>query len=175
MLPLLIVGETTLIAISTLTESVNFYTRLIRLRDPVTQKPVFTVHTVELCCEKCKAEGNEASCIHLLHLVPRWQSQGRHSMLRVVMEDRPDLIMSELSGLAFDSTTQIFKTELLDIFFTQPPPVHQINEDLHVFIDPAAGGAFSDYSVLSISRQKGLITVREGHSSYEISVSQLVY
>lgn len=80
-------------------------------------------------------------------------------MLRTVMEDRPDLIMSELSGLAYDSTQQIFKPDLLDIFFAQPAPPHVINEDVHVFIDPAAGGAFSDYCVLSVTRQKGMITV----------------
>ena len=157
--PLLIVGETSLIAISTLTSSINFYTRLIRLKDPVSQKSLFTVLQIELCCEKCRNDGKGAECKHMLHLIPRWQSSARHCMLKTVMEDRPDLIQSELSGLAFDATQQLFKNEHLDIMFLQPPPVHVINEDIHVFIDPAAGGPFSDYCVLSVTRQKGLITV----------------
>ena len=115
---------------------------------------------VELACEACKKEGKAAECVHMLHLIPRWQSSGRHSMLRTVMEDRPDLVVSELSGLAFDATQQIFKPELVDVFFQQAPPMHVINEDLHVFIDPAAGGPFSDYCVLTVTRQKGMITVR---------------
>lgn len=159
-MPLLIIGNTSLLAISTLTSSINFYTRLIRIKDPVTQKPVFTVLQVELCCERCKQDGKAAECVHMLHLIPRWQSSTRHSMLRTVMEDRPDLIVSELSGLAFDATHQIFKPELLDTMFLQVPPLHVINEDIHIFIDPAAGGPFSDYCVLSVTRQKGLITVR---------------
>ena len=158
-MPLLIVQNTSLLAISTLTSSINFYTKLIRIKDPVTQKPVFTVLQVELACDKCKEEGKAAECVHMLHLVPRWQSSSRHSMLKVIMEDRPDLIQSELSGLAFDATQQIFKTQLLDIMFSQTPPMHIINEEIHVFIDPAAGGAFSDYCILSVTRQKGLITV----------------
>ena len=76
------------------------------------------------------------------------------------MQDRPDLIESELSGLAFDSLQQVFKAEHLEVMFSQkiPPPV--INEDVHIFIDPAAGGPYSDYAVVSVTRQKGLITVR---------------
>jgi hypothetical protein len=75
------------------------------------------------------------------------------------MQDRPDLIESELSGLAFDSLQQVFKPELIEVMFKQPVPAHAINDDVHVFIDPAAGGPYSDYAVLSVTRQKGMITV----------------
>jgi len=76
------------------------------------------------------------------------------------MQDRPDLIESELSGLAFDSLQQVFKAEHLEVMFKQPIPPPVINEDVHVFIDPAAGGPYSDYAILSVTRQKGMITVR---------------
>jgi hypothetical protein len=45
----------------------------------------------------------------MLHLVPSWQSSEKHVRLKKVMEDRPDLIASELSGLAFDSLQQCFR------------------------------------------------------------------
>ena len=157
--PLLIMGNTTLLAISTLTSEINFYTRLMKMRDKVTHQPIFTFLSVELACAACKAEGKASECVHMLHLVPRWQSADRHVKLKTIMQDRPDLIESELSGLAFDSLQQIFKPQLLDIMFTQPCPPHVINDDVHIFIDPAAGGPFSDYAVLSITRQKGLVTV----------------
>ena len=76
------------------------------------------------------------------------------------MQDRPDLIESELSGLAFDSLQQVFKPEHLEVMFNQPMPAVIVNEDIHLFIDPAAGGPYSDYAMLSVTRQKGLITVR---------------
>ena len=75
-------------------------------------------------------------------------------------QDRPDLIESELSGLAFDSNQQIFKTAHIDLMFEQRPPMPELNEPVFTFIDPAAGGPQSDYAVLSVTRQKGLLTVR---------------
>ena len=41
-------GNTTLLAISTLTSEINFYTRLMKLRDRLTGKPIFTFLSVEL-------------------------------------------------------------------------------------------------------------------------------
>jgi hypothetical protein len=96
----------------------------------------------------------------MLHLVPRWQSGDRHLKLKTIMQDRPDLIESELSGLAFDSLQQVFRSVDLDVMFSQLSPVPVTNEPIHLFIDPAAGGPGSDYAILSVTRQKGLITVR---------------
>jgi hypothetical protein len=159
--PLLIVGTTSLLAISTLTSEINFYSRLLRMRDKVTNLPLFSVLSVTLACAKCREDGKAADCAHMLHLVPRWQSGDRHVKLKTVMQDRPDLIESELSGLAFDSLQQVFRSVDMDIMFTQAPPEWITNDVIHLFIDPAAGGPGSDYAVLSVGRQKGLITVRE--------------
>jgi hypothetical protein len=70
--PLTIVGNTSLLAISTLTSEINFYTRLIRMRDKQTGLPMFHVLAVDLACDKCKEEGKAVECIHKLHLVPRY-------------------------------------------------------------------------------------------------------
>jgi hypothetical protein len=158
--PLLIVGNTSLIAISTLTSEINFYSRLLRMRDKVTNLPLFSVLSVTLACAKCREDGKAADCAHMLHLVPRWQSGDRHIKLKTVMQDRPDLIESELSGLAFDSLQQVFKSADMDIMFSQAPPPWVTNDVIHLFIDPAAGGPGSDYAIVSVGRQKGLITVR---------------
>ncbi len=45
--------------------------------------------------------------MHMLHLVPMWQSEERHRKLKIMIQDRPDLIQSELAGLAFDSLQQV--------------------------------------------------------------------
>jgi hypothetical protein len=158
--PLLLIGNTSLIAISTLTSEINFYTRLLRMRDKLTGLPLFTTLSIQLACKQCIEEGKAAACVHMLHLVPRWQSSDRHVKLKTIMQDRPDLIESELSGLAFDSNQQIFKTAHIETMFEQPPPVPVLNEPVYIFIDPAAGGPQSDYAVLSVTRQKGMLTVR---------------
>ena len=67
--PLMLIGTTSLLAISTLTSEINFYTRLIRLKDPDNACPMFTVLQVQLACEACKENGKSSECVHLLHLV----------------------------------------------------------------------------------------------------------
>ena len=129
------------------------------MRDRTTGAPLFTVLAVELACAACKAGGKPEECVHMLHLVPRWQSADRHVKLRTVMGDRPDLIQSELSGLAFDSLQQIFKSSLLNVMFNSPAATPPLNETIHVVIDPAAGGPSSDYAMLTITRIQGIITV----------------
>jgi hypothetical protein len=92
---------------------------------------------VELACAKCKEDGKAVDCVHLLHLVPRWQSSERHKRLKIVMQDRPDLIESELSGLAFDSLQQCFRPGDIDALFTQEPIQPLLNDDIYICIDPA--------------------------------------
>lgn len=83
--PILSVGSASLVAISTLTSEINFYTRLIKMRDPSTDRPLFTVRCIELACEQCKEDGKAHECVHMLHLVPRWQSQERHRKLKIMV------------------------------------------------------------------------------------------
>lgn len=85
------------------------YHRLIRMKDSLTGEPIFKTFSVELACSSCKEAGKATECKHMLHLVPAWQSSEKHIRLKKVMEDRPDLIASELSGLAFDSLQQCFR------------------------------------------------------------------
>ena len=70
-MPLTIMGTTSLIAISTLTSEINFYTRLMRMRDKVTGLPMFTYLSIQLACKACIEDGKAAECHHMLHLVPR--------------------------------------------------------------------------------------------------------
>jgi hypothetical protein len=99
----------------------------------------------------------------MLHLVPAWQSSDKHIRLKKVMEDRPDLIASELSGLAFDSLQQCFRKADVERFLFEllaPNPV--IYEDIYIFVDPAAGGPSSDYAIMSVTRNRGSMVVSMG-------------
>ena len=55
--PLLCMSQTTMIAISTLTSSVNFYSRLIKMRNKTTGAPLFNIFQVELACPACIEKG----------------------------------------------------------------------------------------------------------------------
>lgn len=76
-----------------------------------------------------------------------------------LMQDRPDLIVSELSGLAFDSLQQAFRPADLTVMFEQEPIEPRNSEAIYIAIDPAAGGPQSDYAMVSITRHKGMVTV----------------
>ena len=82
------------------------------------------------------------------------------------MVDRPDLIQSELAGLSFDSTQELFSASHLDLMFSMVGPLPPINCEISVFVDPAAGGPSSDYAILSVTRHQGVIMVsfRVGHA-----------
>lgn len=194
----MIVGRSCLLAISTLTSEINFYTRLMKIKDPVTGEPVFKTFQVELVCKKCKEENKGHDCPHMLHLVPRWQSSQKHERIKLVMQvrrgtpcmvclipcrrfdlwfcmdeqDRPDLIQSELAGLAFDSLQQAFRTKDIESMISAEPMAPKVLEPIYMFVDPAAGGPSSDYCMLCITRTRGIVSVSflslriqiEGHS-----------
>lgn len=152
-------GTTSILMISTLTTEINFYTRLIKIKDNITGLPLFVCLCVRLACQACIDIGKSADCVHLYHLIPRWQSADRHMKLKSVMEDRGDLINSELMGMAFDSCQAAFKSCYLDTMFSQVAPPAIMSEPIYIFIDPAAGGPTSDYAFVSVTRYKGMITV----------------
>ena len=157
--PLTIMGNCCLLAISTLTSSVNFYTRLFQMVDKATGRPMFVSKQIRLSCDACIEAGKSHECVHSMHLIPRWQSSERHIRLKTIMEDRPDLIQSELTGMAFDDLQQIFRSQDIETMLNQPAPTLTYNDVIYIFIDPAAGGPQSDYIVLSMIRYKGMATV----------------
>ena len=92
-----------------------------------------------------------------------WQSEERHRKLKIMMQDRPDLIQSELAGLAFDSLQQVFRKADIAIAMSLTPLPSSDNPTVFVVIDPAAGGPQSDYAIVSIIRHRGSISVSNSH------------
>lgn len=75
-------------------------------------------------------------------------------------QDRPDLIASELSGLAFDALQQCFRhVDVQRMVYELQAPDPDIYEDICIFVDPAAGGPSSDYGIMSVVRKRGLLVV----------------
>ena len=81
------------------------------MTDPATERPLFATRCIELCCEACKEAGKVAECVHLLHLVPSWQSEERHRKLKIMMcvqrereGERETGLCCVLLGRAFTST-----------------------------------------------------------------------
>jgi len=126
------------------------------MRDAATDLPIFTTFSIELVCQSCKDAGNFTGCKHLLWMVPSWQSSEKHVRLKQIMQDRPDLIRSELAGLSFDALQQAFRKCDIDAMFETVPPPMQLYEPIYIFVDPACGGPQSDYGILSCTRYQGV-------------------
>ena len=157
--PLLLVGRTSLICISTLTSSFNFYSRLFKMVDPATKEKIFYMMQIRLACDDCIRK-EKSDCVHNSHLIPTWQSSVRHERLLHIMADRPDLIKSELAGVAVDPQQSIFRSSDIALMFDSNEPIpKQIDPDCFICVDPAAGGPGSDYAILSFIRWRGQITI----------------
>ena len=96
----------------------NFYTKLISKVDPLSHLPVFKSIQIQLACQACIDAEQAHECVHLQHLIPRWQDEEKHRRLKTIMSDRPDLINSELGGMAVAGTDQCFKQVRLSVAYT---------------------------------------------------------
>ncbi len=86
--------------------------------------------------------------------------------LKIMMQDRPDLIQSELAGLAFDSLQQVFRKADVVIAMSLSPLICTEDPTVFVVIDPAAVGPQSHYATVSIIRRRGSITVSKSFASF---------
>jgi len=76
------------------------------------------------------------------------------------MSDRPDLINSEMGGVAFSSIDQCFKQNDLKRMFTITIQISIVScTPFFVTVDPAAGGENSDFAVVSFTVAHGLYKV----------------
>lgn len=79
--------------------------------------------------------------------------------MKIMMQDRPDLIQSELAGLAFDSLQQVFREGDIALMFDTHGFAPIDKQTIWIVVDPAAGGPSSDYAIVSICRHKGCVQV----------------
>tara|TARA_B110000444_G_scaffold245199_1_gene265406 strand:+ start:183 stop:473 length:291 start_codon:yes stop_codon:yes gene_type:complete len=62
----------------------NFYTKLISKVDPLTNLPVFKSIQIQLACQACIDAEKAHECVHLQHLIPRWQVTCRAREIKTV-------------------------------------------------------------------------------------------
>lgn len=150
----------------------NFYTKLISKVDPVTNQPLFKSVQIQLACQKCIDAERGHECTHNMHLIPAWHTEDKHDRLKTIMSDRPDLINSEMSGVAFSSVDQAFRQCDLKRMFSNCPPIElPVNPQLMVCIDPCAGGQFSDFALVSLVYENGIFQVLPAHAHAYVALN----
>ena len=60
---------------------------------------------IQLACASCIDNGKPEACVHLLHLVPEWQSSTRHVRLKVMINFETKLFLNLANVLNTHSHT----------------------------------------------------------------------
>lgn len=145
-LPLLGVKNTSTIAISTPEDEFNHYTKLIELK--VNGKFVFKVIRVGLSCSKCLRLG--LLCIHRRSKLPAWKDVSRQEMIEAMYGDGDAdkrLMLRETHGVIIGADIYVYRLYIHAFRSMKPYSYKDKIQVVHVGLDPAAGGAGSDWGL----------------------------
>ncbi len=147
-LPLLSVGQTSILAITTFGRSPkNYASELLR-------KGTFPSLVLSLICPCCFSKGARDVCRHRIHLLPFWIRQEKRELIKDAMGvENQDDYAREMTGMLVDETQNCFPQHMVDQLFDGPrirvkAPVNF----LFVTIDPSGGSdkitsSVSDFAV----------------------------
>ena len=138
--PLLEMETTALIAISTPSDSLNFYSEMFELKD-AQGDPFFRTINVSLVCDACKAAGKGASCTHNQDLIPPWKSTQKLDMVRALYADQQDLMQRESMGTITDDAKSCFKSDDVISVMKSTVPLPCDPDYVFIGVDPNGGGS----------------------------------
>jgi hypothetical protein len=160
--PLLGVGRTTLIGISTPQDEHNYFSQLMAIKDQFGQHLFLSIQ-IGLVCKACQKSGQ--ACNHWLDLKPHWQPRGRMGKVDAIMAGNPEMRDRELRGV-IKSSKRFFLTEE-QVEAMRAKPMHSFTEHgrtpdvLFTAIDPSGGGAGSDYAIVTMAKLGDRFLVRK--------------
>jgi hypothetical protein len=178
--PMFKVNNAVLLALSTLTEHDNYYTKLFDSQDPM-MDVMFIRLRIELYCETCKQSKSGASdCKHLEHLHPPWLSGSNNDKVKVLMEGNEQMFAQEVMGTVAQGGGGVFKQEWLQQVqkstrFDLLVPRFRL-KFLVTVVDPAGGGA-SKTAIFTIAKGQNehivLVGLAEAPTKTQVDVSEL--
>lgn len=159
--PLLSVGGTVLIGISTPPkDGFNYYLSLFDCND-ADGNPIFKIEKVQLMCDKCKEE-HKTECKHIRVPEPKWKTGKRKEIQRAIYAKNPEVFMREVLGMAITTDTYVFHAQYVDLLMNQAKaPPHQVSplgepsqefiKFVFIAIDPSGGGNGSDTAFAAVT------------------------
>lgn len=143
------------IGITTLGENKerNFVNELMEIEDDNGEK-LFRTIDLKMVCDRCLRLGKEMKCRHRMGQLPYWQDSKRHRDIEKMMQGRSDTYLLEMRGVQTDKWTRpAFDHAAVERIFTDAPEVTYSKSNFikHIFVavDPSAGGAKSNYAIVS--------------------------
>ena len=156
--PILRVGSTAFIAISTIRDKDNYFTTLSNLLNK-DGTPFFNVFKFFMTCEECRNEGKEDTCKHMAHLLPAWISEAKDASIKYLYEqlNEEKLMHQEINGIASSVSQPAFhEKSLIKLFSSRHYPSVTKDffgsfeiKDVFISIDPTGGGEGSDLALCS--------------------------
>ena len=119
--PLLEMGNSTLIMISTPVESFNFFSGLLELKDPDTGQHVALVFDCELICKRCKTKAKPTDCTHMLKFVPPWKSVEKQKSVKLLLKDNQSILQRESMGVVSDDGASLIEKRYIQNFIARTP------------------------------------------------------
>lgn len=94
MVPLLMVINTALIMITTVTTSYAFFSELITRVDSLTGEPLFNIIKIGEPCDECKKGPNPEACPHMELSIPEWKAdlERNRRVMDLYGEDRTTML-----------------------------------------------------------------------------------
>lgn len=111
--PLLGRVSAVLVGISTPLDSFNFFSKLIKMTNPKTGKPLFLTAVIELSCNRCKDKGRAHLCRHKMKFLPPWKSRKNQDVTDMLLRDQQTTIARESMGVVMDEGVLVFFFVLL--------------------------------------------------------------
>lgn len=162
-IPLMSVQQCKLIGLSSPDTCENYYTRMTKLMDPATNKPLFNVIRIGHTCEECARAGTSETCTHVAQIpLPPWKPPGRRNTVRLMM-DNEAAFMREQLGIAMSDSKVIFAPEMVQALRTQPLYRFRMDRSvdlLYMVIDTFGGGDNSEFVITTTAYQDGNFVVR---------------
>ena len=92
--PLLELEDACLIAVTTVLDDDNFYSKLLDIRDE-NGNPLFHYLNFQLGCTRRKCKLNPSKCFHNIGMIPPWHSKRKHKKARLLLSEHQDLMQRE--------------------------------------------------------------------------------
>jgi hypothetical protein len=118
--PLLGRESCVIVGISTPVDSFNFFSKLIKKRNPVTGQPLFLLAIVELACKRCIEREQQHRCRHNLKFLPPWKTKQKQAVMQMMLDDQKTTFDRENLGIQTDEGNSYISKEYIDRWLAQP-------------------------------------------------------
>lgn len=164
--PLIGMKDARLFMITTPVDQYNFFSKLVKRKDPRTGKFIFDFEHVQLACKRCINSGRTKMCKHRMDKLPPWKDEDSMSLIREIMKDHQALFERENIGMIAESGDALIPPRIREKWMMAPrfdPEPTTLTSPMFVTVmDPNGGDSAnaSEMSIVSIAFLADRLVVR---------------